>query len=370
MLGTSFNWLVYQAFTSKSNACRNLCHALYISSCCRYHRAAIAFNTHIGIESQSRHPSQQTSEDIKKAAWNWVQVNRAEVASAALKAVQGHLPTDDSTQATQPKETDMGKRLRSPDGVQPEVKLQAIAVVSGNVSSGREESVVLVNPKPNQSQGHVSISGAGSALSQCLPAAAGGGGNASEQLSFSAAHGSGIQLSALQASTLDRLQSAEAGARVLIVQPCCTGKSQYYVHFAKQPNTILIIAQPFVSLKQQTASDAAKEQICTSIQKGVPLKNLVVSTGLMIMASYERLHCLIMLVKQAIAEGVRVVVCVDEVHVLLDSVAVSGYRKFQAMWTFMAALESYGCLLFATSATVRPRCEIFMAQELGFEAWR
>ena len=77
-----------------------------------------------------------------------------------------------------------------------------------------------------------------------------------------------------------------------------------------------------------------------------------------------------MLAKQAIAEGVRLVICIDEVHVLLDSVSVRGYRTFQAMWTMMAALASYDYLMFATSATVRPRVETVLAQELGFDYWR
>ena len=176
-------------------------------------------------------------------------------------------------------------------------------------------------------------------------------------------------LSSAQSTTINRLTLSGANARVLIVQPCCTGKSFYYMHFVKQPNTIVILAQPFVSLKQQTASDAVKDNICTSIQKGVPLKNLVVTEGLLILSSYERIHSQVMLAKQAIAEGLRLIICIDEVHVLLDSVSISGYRTFQAMWTLMASLESYDCLMFATSATVRPRFEKVLSQELGFEAW-
>lgn len=77
-----------------------------------------------------------------------------------------------------------------------------------------------------------------------------------------------------------------------------------------------------------------------------------------------------MLAKQAIAEDIDIVICIDEIHVLLDSVSQSGYRTFQAMWTFMASLESYDFFMFATSATVRPKFERTLANELGFFNWR
>jgi hypothetical protein len=76
------------------------------------------------------------------------------------------------------------------------------------------------------------------------------------------------------------------------------------------------------------------------------------------------------LAKQAIAEDVQLVICIDEIHALLDSVSQSGFRAFQAMWTFMAALESHDVLMLATSATVRPRFESILAQELGVSNWR
>jgi hypothetical protein len=77
------------------------------------------------------------------------------------------------------------------------------------------------------------------------------------------------------------------------------------------------------------------------------------------------------LAKQAIAEGVQLVICIDELHVLLDSKSLQGYRTFQAMWTMMASLNAYDYLLFATSATVRPKVEAVLAQELGLdEGWR
>jgi superfamily II DNA helicase RecQ len=75
------------------------------------------------------------------------------------------------------------------------------------------------------------------------------------------------------------------------------------------------------------------------------------------------------LAKQAIAEGLQLVVCIDEVHALLDSVERNGFRTFQALWTFMASLEGYDVLLFATSATVRPKFEAFLAQHIGIPAF-
>jgi len=91
----------------------------------RYHRAALAFNAHIGLEKIKR---QETSIDVQAAAWGWVQEYRAEVAGAALCAVQGNQGTgscmpdaemvqetratsdsSSSTQGTQPKEMAMGK---------------------------------------------------------------------------------------------------------------------------------------------------------------------------------------------------------------------------------------------------------------------
>ena len=75
--------------------------------------------------------------------------------------------------------------------------------------------------------------------------------------------------------------------------------------------------------------------------------------------------------KQAIAEGIKLVICIDEVHVLLDSLTQhKGYRTFQALWTMFAALDSYDVTIFATSATVRPRVESVLAHELGFGKWR
>jgi hypothetical protein len=77
------------------------------------------------------------------------------------------------------------------------------------------------------------------------------------------------------------------------------------------------------------------------------------------------------LAKQAIAEGIKLVICIDEVHVLLDSRSLhNGYRTFQAMWTMLAALDSYDVTIFATSATVRPRIESVLAHGLGLEKWR
>jgi superfamily II DNA or RNA helicase len=98
-------------------------------------------------------------------------------------------------------------------------------------------------------------------------------------------------LSRMQANTLDLLKNCDPkGRRVLIVQPCCTGKSVYYTHFAKQKNTMVMLAQPFTSLKQQSESDAAKANLVTVVQRGGPLKDLLRNEGILLICSYEKFH--------------------------------------------------------------------------------
>jgi hypothetical protein len=95
----------------------------------------------------------------------------------------------------------------------------------------------------------------------------------------------------MQANTLDLLKNCDPKSRrVLIVQPCCTGKSVYYTHFAKQKNTMVMLAQPFTSLKQQSESDAAKANLITVVQRGGPLKNVLQNEGMLLIFSYEKLH--------------------------------------------------------------------------------
>lgn len=51
----------------------------------KYHRAALAFNAHIGLELQVT----QDMDDFMHAAWAWIKEFRPEVATASLHAVQG-----------------------------------------------------------------------------------------------------------------------------------------------------------------------------------------------------------------------------------------------------------------------------------------
>jgi hypothetical protein len=98
-------------------------------------------------------------------------------------------------------------------------------------------------------------------------------------------------LSQIQASTLAVLKKCEPkSGRVLVIQPCCTGKSFYYTHFAKQKNTMVMLAQPFTSLKQQSESDAAKANLVTVVQRGGPLKDLLRNEGILLICSYEKFH--------------------------------------------------------------------------------
>jgi hypothetical protein len=134
---------------------------------------------------------------------------------------------------------------------------------------------------------------------------------------------------------------------------------------------MVVLAQPFVSLKQQTAADMLKENCVTKLN-GSPLRDLAAEKGILLLSSFESLHCNVNVARQAVAEGLNLVLCTDEVHTLRESVTAtenSGYRAFQAMWTFMASLADLKFLFFAMSATVRPKNERFLAQELGIETF-
>jgi len=174
-------------------------------------------------------------------------------------------------------------------------------------------------------------------------------------------------MTGIQKETLDRLKALHGlGDRLLIIQPCATGKSSYYHHFAEQPGTLVILAQPFVSLQQQTATDLLQRNCITKVQGSAFLSSQTVQKGILLLSSYERLHSMVNVAIQAIQEGLKLVVCIDEVHVILESVTVStGYRSFRSVWTFMASLLQVRYSLVAMSATVRPKHQALLAQELG-----
>jgi superfamily II DNA helicase RecQ len=179
-------------------------------------------------------------------------------------------------------------------------------------------------------------------------------------------------MTGLQNETLEHLKGCQGGLgdRLLIVQPCSTGKSRYYMHFAEQPKTLVILAQPFVSLTQQTAADLIKDKCQTKVHDHSFLGSQTVQKGILLLCSYERLHSMVNVAKQAIQEGLKLVICIDEVHVLLESVTIiTGYRAFRSVWTFMSSLLQFKYLLFAMSATVRPKHQALLAQELGFNAF-
>jgi len=174
-------------------------------------------------------------------------------------------------------------------------------------------------------------------------------------------------MTGIQKDTVDNLKRLQGlGDRLLIIQPCSTGKSKYYLHFAEQPNTLVVLAQPFVSLQQQTAADLIKEQCVTKVHEHAFLSSQAKQKGILLLCSYERLHSMVNVARQAIQEGLKLVVCIDEVHVLLESVTIpTGYRSFRSVWTFMSSLLQFNYILFAMSATVRPKFQALLAQELG-----
>jgi len=178
-------------------------------------------------------------------------------------------------------------------------------------------------------------------------------------------------MTGIQKETLEHLKALQGlGDRLLIIQPCATGKSRYYLHFAEQPNTLVILAQPFVSLQQQTAADLLQQNCNTKLHDHTFLSRQTVQKGILLLSSFERLHSMVNLAMQAIQEGLQLVVCIDEVHVLLESVSLStGYRSFQSVWTFMASLLQFKYILVAMSATVRPKHQALLAQELGIAAF-
>lgn len=178
-------------------------------------------------------------------------------------------------------------------------------------------------------------------------------------------------LTGIQNETLEHLNGCQGrGDRLLIIQPCATGKSRYYLHFAEQPKTLVILAQPFVSLTQQTAADLIKDRCQTKVHDHTFLSIQTKLKGILLLCSYERLHSMVNVAKQAIQEGLKLVICIDEVHVLLESVTITtGYRSFRSVWTFMSSLLQLNYLFFAMSATVRPKHQALLAQELGLNAF-
>ena len=305
----------------------------------KFHKAARAFNSFVGVEVRELRSGQnEMTEETRALAWNWIQHTRPECAEAALKAVSMHDTQSEKLEGSQISQDSVARSFKTGHGVNssPSIcsPISKRQCVTDYALSSQQATVQKSKPKLD-----------------------------------SGVNPLGYTASALQVETLGKLRSNAMSGRFLVVLPCSSGKSYYYQHFAKQPNTMLILAQPFVSLVQQSAADAVKLSITTKLGAGVPLKSVVSSQGILVLSSFDRLHHMSTLAKQAIAEGLQLVVCIDEVHALLDSVERNGFRTFQALWTFMASLEGYDVLLFATSATVRPKFEAFLAQHIGIPAF-
>ena len=282
----------------------------------RYHRAAISFNAYVDLESRCE--SDNIDASFIHVAWAWLQEHRPEIAMFALKSTKGlssHQEQEQSECSTQPK---MGLK-RFPEQPnrgspaasnfnQPSPKRLNMDLSAEAVKASTPTSSLTSTSATNFGSCPLSASVSASSTSATESASSPTQDSVSAQISSAAlsplpvlvlpsasrppsASESQLILSRMQANTLDLLKNCDPkGRRVLIVQPCCTGKSVYYTHFAKQKNTMVMLAQPFTSLKQQSESDAAKANLVTVVQRGGPLKNVLQNEGMLLIFSYEKLH--------------------------------------------------------------------------------
>ena len=269
----------------------------------RYHRAAISFNAYVDLESRGE--SDKIDASFIHVAWAWLQEHRPEIAMFALKSTKGlssHQEQEQSECSTQPKMglkrfpeqpnhgSPAASNFNQPSPKRLNMDLSAEAVkASTPTSSLTSTSATNVGSCPlSASVSASSTSATGSASAALSPSPTSVLPSASRPPSASESQ---LILSQMQANTLDLLKKCDPkGRRVLIVQPCCTGKSAYYTHFAKQKNTMVMLAQPFTSLKEQSESDAAKANLITVVQRGGPLKNVLRNEGMLLIFSYEKLH--------------------------------------------------------------------------------
>ena len=269
----------------------------------RYHRAAISFNAYVDLESRGE--SDKIDASFIHVAWAWLQEHRPEIAMFALKSTKGlssHQEQEQSECSTQPKMglkrfpeqpnhgSPAASNFNQPSPKRLNMDLSAEAVkASTPTSSLTSTSATNVGSCPLSASVSASSTSATESASAALsPSPTSVLPSASRPPSASESQ---LILSQMQANTLDLLKKCDPkGRRVLIVQPCCTGKSAYYTHFAKQKNTMVMLAQPFTSLKEQSESDAAKANLITVVQRGGPLKNVLRNEGMLLIFSYEKLH--------------------------------------------------------------------------------
>lgn len=269
----------------------------------RYHRAAISFNAYVDLESRCE--SDKIDASFIHVAWAWLQEHRPETAMFALKSTKGlssHQEQEQSECSTQPKMglkrfpeqpnhgSPAASNFNQPSPKRLNMDLSAEAVkASTSTSSLTSTSATNFCSCPlsaSVSASSTSATESASAALSPLPVLELPSGSRPPPASESQ-----LILSQMQANTLDLLKKYDPkGRRVLIVQPCCTGKSVYYTHFAKQKNTMVMLAQPFTSLKVQSESDAAKANLITVVQRGGPLKNVLRNEGMLLVFSYEKLH--------------------------------------------------------------------------------
>ena len=282
----------------------------------RYHRAAISFNAYVDLESRCE--SDQIDASFIHVAWAWLQEHRPEIAMFALKSTKGlssHQEQEQSECSTQPK---MGLK-RFPEQAnrgspaasnfnQPSPKRLNMDLSAEAVKASTPTSSLTSMSATNFGSCPLSASVSASSTSATESASSPTQDAVSAQISSAAlsplpvlvlpsasrppsASERQLCLSQIQANTLAVLKKCETkSGRVLVIQPCCTGKSFYYTHFAKQKNTMVMLAQPFTSLKQQSESDAAKANLVTVVQRGGPLKDLLRNEGILLICSYEKFH--------------------------------------------------------------------------------
>jgi hypothetical protein len=297
----------------------------------RFHQAALLFNLCLGLEASLEASSDLDAVCLNRAAWIWLQKYRPEVTQVAVNAVKGAVtnegqrtPSDAATNliiglqrdsiddsksvsgdteekstpsesATQPKKRRLDVLDRPSIGhlsqnsdFQSDPKDEERVLGHNAIEQVDQSKLGLLQSKTldldRSSLGHLPLNPDlqrdPKEIIQLL------GHNVIQQVDQ-------LKLSSLQSQTLDRLIALHSKGKrscVLIVQPCCTGKSVYYTYFTKQKNTMVIVAQPFTSLKQQTDYDAVRMHVLTGIQRGQSLKTQLAYQGMLVTTSYEKFH--------------------------------------------------------------------------------
>lgn len=263
------------------------------------------FNLCIGLEDREASSDLDTDDSFYLSAWIWLQKYRPEVTQVALNAVKGVVTNEGQrTPSEAATKLNIGLQLDSTDDSKPVPGDKEEKSSPSETATQLKKRLWMADSKPAPSHLLASIDApAPKRLSMVYPSLGHLplysdiqhdptekgrllGHNTIEQVDQ-------LMLSLLQSQTLDRLitiQSKGKRSCVLIVQPCCTGKSVYYTYFAKQKNTMIIVAQPFTSLKQQTDCDAVRMHVLTKVERGESLKTQLAYEGMLVTTSFEKFH--------------------------------------------------------------------------------